>query len=164
MKSNRPGRQTLDRDKCLAVGGAYVNGRWKQQVKSRQQQTSHSQRFLILFFSFDGTCQRPLVLPLALSRALSPRLLVTSKITTRKTYVKDRMTSTQERTPTERHVEFNTNTMCRCTRLHSELCKTSEQMAALRWFPLIVVIISLAYVGYTPFALPPPPPPHPSLV
>ena len=45
---------------------------------------------------------------------------MTSKITTRKTYVKICMTSTHKRTLTERHTEYNnTNTMCRsCTRLH----------------------------------------------
>ena len=44
--------------------------------------------------------------------------LMTSKITARNTYVKDRMTSTHERTLTERHSEYNnTNTTCRCTRL-----------------------------------------------
>ena len=29
-----------------------VNGRWRLQVKSKEQQTSHSQRFLILFLLF----------------------------------------------------------------------------------------------------------------
>ena len=31
---------------------AYVDGWWKLEVGSKEQQTSHSQRFLILFFIF----------------------------------------------------------------------------------------------------------------
>ena len=49
----------------------------------------------------------------AFSRPVSPRLLVTSKITTRNKYVKDWMTSTHDR------VQQNKNTMFRCTRLQS---------------------------------------------
>ena len=55
------------------------------------------------------------VTPLAFSRALTPRLLVTSKITKRNTYVKYRMTSTHERTPTERHTEYNNTNAIKCT-------------------------------------------------
>ena len=66
-----------------------------------------------------------------LSLSLAPRLLVTSKITTRKTYVKDSMMSTQERTLTERHAEYNdTNTMCRCTQLQYDLQKCSRYNGA----------------------------------
>ena len=58
---------------------------------------------------------RTLVLPLTFSHALSPHLLVTSKIATHKTYVKSEWCP-HERTLTERHTKYNnTNTMCRCT-------------------------------------------------
>ena len=94
-----------------------VKGRWKYQAGSREQQTSHSQLFLFycfVLFLMMVICERPLVLPLALSRNLTPRLSMTSKITTRKSYVKIRMTSTHKRTLTERHTEYNkTNTLCR---------------------------------------------------
>ena len=30
----------------------YINGRWKLQIGSKEQQTSHSHRFLILFLLF----------------------------------------------------------------------------------------------------------------
>ena len=63
---------------CLIL----VNGRWKLQDGSKEQRTSHSQRFLILFLFFwmvptRGRC-----------RFLAPPSL-TSKIITRKTYVKE---------------------------------------------------------------------------
>ena len=77
---------------------------------SREQQMSHSQIFLFNLFSFFFLffwwwfCERPLVLPFTFSRTLMPHLLVTSKITTLKAYVKDSMTSAHERTQTEWHV------------------------------------------------------------
>ena len=43
---------------------------------------------------------------------------VTSDVSTGNTFVKDWMTYIHERTLTERHTEYNTNTTCRCTRLH----------------------------------------------
>ena len=42
------------------------------------------------------------------------------QITTRNTYIKDRMMSSRERTLPAQHTEYtNTNTMCRCVRLHT---------------------------------------------
>ena len=77
----------------------------------------HRQKFQFYSFLniFCGICERPLVSPLA----LLPRLLVTSKLTTRKIFIKDWMTSTHERTLTEQHTEYNnTNTMGRCIPLY----------------------------------------------
>ena len=63
-----------------------INGQLKLQVGSKEQQTSHNQRFLIISsFLFDVTCERPLLFPLAFSRALS----VMPQIIIRKTYVKE---------------------------------------------------------------------------
>ena len=94
------GFPTLSPDRSVRCKRSVEVAGWKY----RQQQTSHSQRFLFYFVSFlDGICDRLLVLPFAFTRALPLHLLVTSKITTRKTYVKDWMTFTHERTLTERH-------------------------------------------------------------
>ena len=65
-----------------------VHGSSRLEISNNKRATARNTS-LFLFFSFDGTCERPLVLPLAFSRALFPRLLMTSKITTRKTYLKD---------------------------------------------------------------------------
>ena len=49
-----------------------VNGRWwKSQVGSKEQQTSHSQRFpdFISSFLLDGTYERSLFFPLTFSRS-----------------------------------------------------------------------------------------------
>ena len=70
--------------------------RWMEVAGWKQGTTNEPQpEDAVLFFSFDGACERPLVVPLAFSRVLSPCLLVTSKITTRKTYIKECMVSTQ---------------------------------------------------------------------
>ena len=76
----------------------------------------HSQKFQFYSFLniFYGIWERTLVSPLA----LSPHLLVTSKLTTRKIFIKDWMASTHERTLTEQHTEYNTNIMCRCIPLY----------------------------------------------
>ena len=79
---------------------------WKQGTTNEPQPED-----AVLFFSFDGACERPLVVPLAFSHVLSPRLLVTSKITTRKTYVKECMTSTQN---TDRATYKSTTTQTQC--------------------------------------------------
>ena len=55
------------------------------------------------------------VSPLAFSRALTPRLLVTSKITIRNRCVKNRMTYTHERTLIKRHTEYNNTNTIKCT-------------------------------------------------
>ena len=59
-----------------------------------------------IFFS-DGIYERLLVLSLTFSRAVTPHLLVKSKIIMCKRYVKDWMTSTHERTLTEWHTVYN---------------------------------------------------------
>ena len=80
---------------------------------------SHNQRFLILFLLFFW-----MVHVRGCWNCLSPSLTLTLstsfcdiQITTHNTYVKDWMMSTHERTLTERHTEYNTNTACRCTQL-----------------------------------------------
>ena len=51
-------------------------------------------------------------------------------MTTCSTYIKDWTTSTHERTVTEWHTEYNnTNTMCRCTRLHPPSSTTTSIFA-----------------------------------
>ena len=92
-------------------------------------------------FSFDGILG---IDSRFLPRSLSQRLLVTSKITTRNTYVKAWMTSTREQMLTERHTEYNsTNTMCRCARLHRD---NPTSVWFLWWPSLDILMLSLVFV------------------